>query len=81
MNNVGNVLNLDSNTSAAKKGETLEDSVRMMSSYADMLVVRHPEKGAVARACGVSHRPVINGGDGTGEHPTQASFGSETNYL
>jgi carbamoyl-phosphate synthase/aspartate carbamoyltransferase/dihydroorotase len=48
------------------------DSVRMLMSYADVIVIRHPEVGAVQRAASVSRIPVINAGDGIGEHPTQA---------
>ncbi len=48
------------------------DSVRMIMSYADAIVIRHPEMGAVQRAANVSRVPVINAGDGIGEHPTQA---------
>ena len=44
----------------------------MMMSYADVIVIRHPEMGAVQRAANVSRVPVINAGDGIGEHPTQA---------
>ena len=58
--------------SSAKKGETLEDTARMVSSYADVIVIRHPEPGSAARLASVAHVPVINGGDGSGEHPTQA---------
>ena len=43
-----------------------------MGSYSDVVVLRHPEPGAVARAAAVCRRPVINAGDGVGEHPTQA---------
>ena len=43
-----------------------------MMSYADVIVIRHPEMGAVQRAANVSRVPVINAGDGIGEHPTQA---------
>lgn len=46
--------------------------MRMMMSYADIVVIRHPEVGAVQRAASVSKVPVINAGDGIGEHPTQA---------
>lgn len=53
-------------------GETLEDSVRMMSGYSDLVCIRHPEPGAALRASKVCHTPLINAGDGTGEHPTQA---------
>ncbi|CAL4069793.1 unnamed protein product, partial [Meganyctiphanes norvegica] len=68
----GRVISMDVNTSAVKKGETLEDSVTMMSGYADVVVVRHPEPGAVQRAANASRKPVINAGDGVGAHPTQA---------
>ncbi len=58
--------------SSALKGETVEDTVRIVGGYADGIVIRHYEQGAAARAAGVSPVPVINGGDGPGEHPTQA---------
>lgn len=58
--------------SSVAKGETLEDTVTTLGQYADAIVLRHPETGAVARAAEVSPVPVINAGDGTGEHPTQA---------
>ncbi|XP_030566289.1 CAD protein [Drosophila novamexicana] len=68
----GHVINMDQVTSSVKKGETLEDSIKVMASYADVLVLRHPEPGAVARAASFSRKPLINAGDGVGEHPTQA---------
>ena len=58
--------------SSAIKGETLEDSIRIESGYGDVIVLRHKDKGAAARAAAVSGVPVINAGDGDGEHPTQA---------
>lgn len=58
--------------SSAIKGETLEDTVRMAMAYADVVVLRHYEAGAAVRAAAVSDVPVINAGDGPGEHPTQA---------
>lgn len=58
------------NTSAAK-GETLEDSAKVLGGYADVLVLRHPETGAATRAATTAGIPVINAGDGAGEHPTQ----------
>jgi len=58
--------------SSGAKGETLEDTVRIVAGYADCIVVRHYEEGAAARMAAVSPVPVINGGDGPGEHPTQA---------
>lgn len=66
------VVFMDQQHSSVKKGETLEDSVRMMSAYSDLVVIRHPEPGAADRAANVSVKPVVNAGDGTGEHPTQA---------
>ncbi|MCA9332387.1 aspartate carbamoyltransferase [Candidatus Saccharibacteria bacterium] len=58
--------------SSAAKGETLEDSIRTLNGYADAIVLRHPEIGAAERAADVSGVPIINAGDGAGEHPTQA---------
>ena len=58
--------------SSAIKGETLEDTVRMVSGYADCIVLRHSEEGAAARAGQVAEVPVINAGDGPGQHPTQS---------
>jgi aspartate carbamoyltransferase catalytic subunit len=58
--------------SSAIKGETLEDTVRMVSAYADVIVLRHDQIGAAARAAAVATVSVINAGDGPGEHPTQA---------
>jgi aspartate carbamoyltransferase catalytic subunit len=54
------------------KGESLEDTARVLGGYADVLVVRHPQEGSVARCAATTPCPVINGGDGPGEHPTQA---------
>jgi aspartate carbamoyltransferase catalytic subunit len=54
------------------KGETLEDSIRVTAGYVDAIVLRHPETGAAERAAAVSDVPIINAGDGNGEHPTQA---------
>jgi aspartate carbamoyltransferase catalytic subunit len=58
--------------SSAAKGETLEDTIRIVSGYADVIVLRHNEEGAAKRAAAVSDVPVINAGDGPGQHPTQA---------
>jgi aspartate carbamoyltransferase catalytic subunit len=58
--------------SSAIKGETVEDTVRIVAGYADAIVIRHFEQGAAARAASVAPIPIINGGDGPGEHPTQA---------
>ncbi len=58
--------------SSAMKGESLEDSIKTINGYADVIVLRHPEVGAAERASSVSDVPVVNAGDGGGEHPTQA---------
>ncbi|SFI89807.1 aspartate carbamoyltransferase [Paenibacillus sp. UNC496MF] len=58
--------------SSTIKGETLEDTIRIISGYSDLIVLRHTEIGAAKRAAAVSDVPVINAGDGSGEHPTQA---------
>ncbi len=58
--------------SSAAKGETLEDTIRIIQSYSDVIVLRHPEKGATDRATSVAEVPIINAGDGAGQHPTQA---------
>lgn len=58
--------------SSMAKGESLPDTVRVVSRNCDVLVIRHPDKGSAAIAAACSAKPVINAGDGTGEHPTQA---------
>lgn len=58
--------------SSVTKGESLPDTVRTLESYADVIVIRHPEVGAAATAAHYAKKPVINAGDGIGEHPTQA---------
>ena len=58
--------------SSLTKGESLEDTARVLSGYSDVIVMRHPEAGSVAEFAGYSRVPVINGGDGPNEHPSQA---------
>ena len=58
--------------SSVAKGESLPDTVRTLECYADVIVLRHPEVGASAQAAQYCRKPVINAGDGIGEHPTQA---------
>jgi len=58
--------------SSVVKGESLPDTVRTLECYADVIVLRHPEVGAAALAAKYASKPVINAGDGIGEHPTQA---------
>lgn len=59
-------------SSSAKKGETVYDTGKMIESYADVAVIRHPVTGSAAELAAGSNKPVINGGDGAGQHPTQA---------
>ena len=58
--------------SSVSKGESLPDTVRTLECYADVIVLRHPETGSAAIAAKAARKPVINAGDGIGEHPTQA---------
>ena len=58
--------------SSVSKGESLPDTVRTLEAYADVIVLRHPETGAAALAAKYARKPIINAGDGIGEHPTQA---------
>lgn len=70
----GNVISTENarEFSSALKGETVEDTIRMVSGYADAIAMRHHEEGALARAVAVADVPILNAGDGPGEHPTQA---------
>jgi aspartate carbamoyltransferase catalytic subunit len=65
------ITSADPATSSAAKGESLADSVRVIANYADLMVIRHPRDGAARLAAEYSRIPVINGGDGSHEHPTQ----------
>jgi aspartate carbamoyltransferase catalytic subunit len=70
----GEVLGTESagEFSSVAKGETLEDTVQIVAGYADVIVLRHFDVGASRRAAAISPVPVINAGDGPGQHPTQA---------
>lgn len=69
----GNSLGIsDISSSSTKKGESLADTVKIMSIYSDALVLRHPLDGSSRFAAEISSKPVINAGSGTEEHPTQA---------
>lgn len=61
----------DGANTSARKGETLADSIKIISSYTDAVVMRHPREGAARLASEFSPVPVINGGDGSNQHPTQ----------
>jgi aspartate carbamoyltransferase catalytic subunit len=68
----GNVLgSTDTATTSVSKGESLADTVRVIQNYADLIVLRHPCEGAARAAADCTDVPVINGGDGSHEHPTQ----------
>jgi len=58
--------------SSMAKGESIYDTSRVMSGYVDAMVIRHPDKGSVAEFASATNIPVVNGGDGPGEHPSQA---------
>ncbi|CAG9862225.1 unnamed protein product [Phyllotreta striolata] len=68
----GRVIYMDEVSSSVKKGETLEDSIGVMAGYADVIVLRHPQPGSVLKASQHCRKPLINAGDGIGEHPSQA---------
>jgi len=68
----GDILNLGSvEATSIAKGETLADTIRVVSGYADAIVLRHPKEGAARLASEVASIPIINGGDGAGQHPSQ----------
>ena len=62
----------DISSSSVQKGESLSDTVKVMSGYTDVLVLRHPLDGSSRFSAEISQKPIINGGSGTEEHPTQA---------
>ncbi len=68
----GRVLGFaDTNSTSSTKGETLRDTIKMVCSYADLIVMRHPLEGSARFASEISSVPVINAGDGANQHPTQ----------
>jgi len=62
----------DPSASSVKKGETLEDTIKTVENYADVIAMRHPEIDSAERAAAAANIPILNGGAGSGEHPTQA---------
>ncbi|CAB4068203.1 CAD [Lepeophtheirus salmonis] len=68
----GKVIHMNEASSSTMKGESLDDSMYVMAAYSDLVVLRHPEPGAVSRVAKHFPKPIINAGDGVGEHPTQA---------
>jgi aspartate carbamoyltransferase catalytic subunit len=61
----------DSNSSSVSKGETLHDTIKMVSNYADLIIMRHPLEGSARYAAEIADVPVINAGDGANQHPSQ----------
>lgn len=74
MNRVGaKIISMASaDSSSTAKGETLEDTIKTIDGYIDAIIMRHPMKGSAQIAADIAEHPVINGGDGAGQHPTQA---------
>ncbi len=62
----------NASSTSMKKGETLEDTIKVIEKYADILVMRHPKEGAAAQASHCTAKPLLNAGDGANQHPTQA---------
>ncbi|DAZ93813.1 TPA: hypothetical protein N0F65_008572 [Lagenidium giganteum] len=76
----GRVIAINESSSSAQKGETLSDTMRCLECYADVVVLRHPVKGSAAAAASATQKPLLNAGDGVGEHPTQALLDLYTIY-
>jgi len=68
----GQVVSVNETSSSVVKGESLPDTIRTLERYSDVIVLRHPDVGAAAVAAAHCNKPIINGGDGIGEHPSQA---------
>lgn len=69
----GQVISVaEAKSSSAAKGESLHDTIKMLEGYADAIVLRHPQIGAAQEAAAATYRPVLNAGDGAGQHPTQS---------
>jgi len=68
----GDVVSVTAERSSVQKGETLQDTIRTLACYGDAVVLRHPDVGSAQLAAKYSPVPILNAGDGTGEHPTQA---------
>ena len=74
----GGVVPVQASASSACKGESLADTVRCLDRYCDVVVLRHPDEGSAREAADVARVPVLNAGDGVGEHPTQALLDAYT---
>tara|TARA_Y100000389_G_C17346142_1_gene455936 strand:- start:118 stop:1026 length:909 start_codon:yes stop_codon:yes gene_type:complete len=76
----GKVITFNKEFSSVHKGETFEDTIRTLMCYGDIMVIRHPEKGIVNKIAEISSIPIINGGDGNNEHPSQSLLDLYTIY-
>ena len=77
----GRIISLeDGQTSSVAKGESLADTGRIMSNYADVIVMRHPKIGSAEELAKYATVPVINAGDGSNQHPTQSLVDLYTNF-
>lgn len=75
----GSVIGFSSaESTSTSKGESLEDTIRTVDQYVDLIAMRHPAVGSARLAAGVAKAPVLNGGDGAGQHPTQALLDAYT---
>ncbi len=75
----GSVIGFSSaESTSTAKGETLQDTIRTVDQYADLIAMRHPAIGSARLAASVAAAPVLNGGDGAGQHPTQALLDAYT---
>jgi len=69
----GSIINVaNASSTSMKKGETLQDTIRIIEKYADIIIMRHPKEGAAAEAIRETKKPFLNAGDGANQHPTQA---------
>lgn len=68
----GKIIKYNSEYSSEKKGESLEDTIKTLNHYVDVFIIRHPEKNIISKIKTYTNKPIINAGDGDGEHPTQA---------
>ena len=68
----GRIIKYYKDYSSEKKGETLEDTIRTIDCYVDVFIIRHPEKNIISKIKNLTNKPIINAGDGSGEHPTQS---------
>lgn len=68
----GRTVNINTSSSSVKKGETLQDTIRTLACYSDAIVMRHPDEMSAHTAAKYSPVPIVNGGNGSREHPTQA---------